>query len=540
MTASRLNKNHYDVVIIGYGPVGATMGLLLGKCGIDTLIIDRESSAYHLPRAVHFDDEVMRVFQTAGCADAVAKTLRVNPGMRFVNKEGELLLDWPRPQEVSKHQWYPSYRFHQPDLEQLMRADMRNQGTVEVCTDMEALEINDGETGVSLTLRDRKNECEVAISAGYVVGCDGARSLVRQTMNVGQDNYGFDERWLVIDVILNQDKPELGDHSIQYCNPDRPGTYVRSPGMRRRWEITVLENETNEEITQPERVWELLSPWLSPDEAVLERAAVYTFNSIVFSDWRRGHLMIAGDAAHLTPPFMGQGMCAGVRDASNLAWKLALCVKGLADDSLLDTYTSERIPNAAEYIKTAVRLGGLINTCGTEEALRAAFKSGDNAGDADNARSEGQRPAGPAKMKSISPSLGQGLQAGDTRHTGQLFGQPRLENGARADDLAGYQYVLYANADLLAELDDADIQKLSQSLPPLKGELPVISTAMSPDLQGYLDELEVKAILSRPDRYIQGAASNVNELRELIASVLPSPLTPAQSVVSVEPVAEPA
>ena len=168
-----------------------------------------------------------------------------------------------------------------------------------------------------------------------------ARSIVRRFIGAGLDDLGFHERWLVIDVLLKRDRSDLGDYSIQHCNPERPATYIRGTGKRRRWEITVHPGEDTQAATSPARVWELLRPWIDPDDADIERAAVYTFHSAVAEQWRSGRLLLAGDSAHQTPPFLGQGMCAGVRDAANLAWKLERIVRGLDDDFLLDTYQSD-------------------------------------------------------------------------------------------------------------------------------------------------------------------------------------------------------
>ena len=240
-------------------------------------------------------------------------------------------------------------------------------------TDCEVESISENGSGCELHYRNRVSDTRQRVAARFVVGCDGARSLVRRCMQIRMFDHGFQERWLVVDVLLKTGKPELGDHTIQYCDPKRPSTYVRSPKNRRRWEITVLDGEDSEAIAEPESVWRLLERWIAPYEADLERTAVYTFHSLIAEDWRRGCLLLAGDAAHQTPPFMGQGMCAGIRDAANLAWKLALCAKGRADDTVLDIYQSERQPHTRAYVETAIRLGGLINRCGTEEALHAAL-----------------------------------------------------------------------------------------------------------------------------------------------------------------------
>ncbi len=484
---------HFDVAIVGYGPAGATLAHLLADTGLKVLVLERESAHYHLPRAVHFDAEVMRTFQWVGIASEMEPKTALHPGMRFVDPAGKLLLDWPRPQGEGPQAWRANYRFHQPDLEELLRAHMDTRSEVTVRTRCEVFHVDDLGDTVELRFEDMSCGKVERVQAKYVVGCDGARSLIRRYIESGMEDYGFHERWLVVDVILKKDKPELGDHSIQYCVPERPATYVRTPGMRRRWEITVLPDEDSNDIARPERVWDLLSDWLSPDEADLERTAVYVFHSLVAEDWRKGRLILAGDACHQTPPFMGQGMCAGTRDVANLYWKLALICKGIVTgpeaDALLETYESERKPNAREYIQTAVRLGGLINTAGTEEALRAALPSAN----------------GSARMESIAPPIGPGLGIGEK--AGRLFGQPRMSDGARMDDVFRHQWVVVCEAALAEGLTLPDGVRL-------------VTTANS-NAADHLAKLGVKATVLRPDRHTFGTAESSDELQALAARIRP-------------------
>jgi 3-(3-hydroxy-phenyl)propionate hydroxylase len=254
----------------------------------------------------------------------------------------------------------------------------------------------------------------------------------------------------------------------------------------------VRPEEDGVEITRPERVWELLSPWLKPDEAKLERAAVYVFHSLVAEQWRKGRLLLAGDACHQTPPFMGQGMCAGIRDVSNLYWKLALACQGkltgAAADGLLNTYESERKPNAREYIKTAVRLGGLINTAGTEEALRSALPSVN----------------GSARMESIAPPIGPGLGFGEK--AGRLFGQPRLADGQMADTVYAHRFLVVAESALADGL----------VLPDGVG---LITPENSPNAAEHLARFHTRAVVVRPDRHTLGAADTRQELDALVARI---------------------
>ncbi|WP_172331976.1 bifunctional 3-(3-hydroxy-phenyl)propionate/3-hydroxycinnamic acid hydroxylase [Mangrovicoccus sp. HB161399] len=492
--------DHYDVAIVGYGPAGATLAHLLGQCGLKTLVLDRESAHYHLPRAVHFDAEVMRVFQWIGIADAMEPMTAIHPGMRFVDGAGKLLLDWPRPQGEGPQGWRANYRFHQPDLEALLRGRLAERPEVTVRTRCDVFHVEDQGDKVALRFEDMSCGRVERVTAAYVVGCDGARSLIRRYIESGMEDLGFHERWLVVDLILKGEKPELGDHSIQYCRPGRPATYVRTPGKRRRWEITVLPGEDSAEIAKPENVWALVSDWIAPDEAEMERTAVYVFHSLVAEDWRKGRLILAGDACHQTPPFMGQGMCAGTRDVANLYWKLALICKGkvtgAAAERLLDSYESERKPNAREYIATAVRLGGLINTAGTEAALRAALPSAD----------------GSARMESIAPPLGEGLGTGET--AGRLFGQPRLSDGTRMDDRYPHQFVVVAEAGLAEGLD-------------LPEGVALVTTADS-NAAEHLARLGARATVLRPDRHTLGGADTAEELAALFALVLPNPIETQQ------------
>jgi 3-(3-hydroxy-phenyl)propionate hydroxylase len=488
---------HFDVAIVGYGPTGATLAHLLGQCGLKVVVLERESAAYHLPRAVHFDAEVMRVFQWIGIAEKIEPKTAYHPGMRFVDQSGKLLLDWPRPQGIGPQGWRANYRFHQPDLEDLLRNGMSERESVTVHTRCDVFFVEDQGDKVELRYEALDRGKVHRVTAKYVVGCDGARSLIRRFIESEMEDYGFHERWLVVDVILKSEKPELGDHSIQYCVPDRPATYVRGPGLRRRWEMTVKGEEDSLEMVKPERVWELLALWLKPDEAILERSAVYVFHSLVAKNWRKGRLILAGDAAHQTPPFMGQGMCAGIRDAANLYWKLALTCQdklgGTEVERLLDTYESERKPNAREYITTAVRLGGLINRCGTEAALRAALPASD----------------GSARMESIAPKLGPGLGIGEK--AGSLFGQPKLAGTKPMDEAFAHRFVVVAETALAEGL----------KLPVGVG---LVTTDNSPDAAEHLARLGARAAVVRPDRYVLGSADTQNELAGLIAEILPCPV----------------
>ncbi len=484
-----------DIVIVGCGPVGAMLANLLGMQGITTLVLDREAAIYNLPRAIQFDDEVMRLLQTAGLAEEMAPLVRVVPGMHFVDDAGRLLLDWSRPLECGRQGWSESYRFHQPELEQVLREGLSRFPGVSLRLRSVVFAIDQEPDAAIVRYEDLATGQLHCCRARYVVGCDGAGSLVRRLIGDNMDDLGFHERWLVVDVLLKRPRPDLGDHSVQHCSKQRPATYVRGIGERRRWEITVLPGDDETRIVQPDFVRELLSRWVSSEEIDIERTAIYTFRSAVAATWRSGRLLIAGDAAHLTPPFLGQGMCAGMRDAGNLAWKLGRILRGLNDDSLLDTYQSERAPHAREYIELAVRLGGLINTKAMADAVpRSVLESGEV-----------------AQMRSIKPRLGPGIAKGWNGHAGEIAPQPLLDGGYRLDDAVGYRYAAVMEPGFAAQLP-------RETWARLEARDATIVTGDG-EIGAWLRDAGAPAVLVRPDRYVLGAAHSNQELAALAALI---------------------
>ena len=275
---------------------------------------------------------------------------------------------------------------------------------------------------------------------------------------------------------------------------------MRGTGARRRWEITVLPDEDSNDVAQPAKVWELLSRWITPEDAELERAAVYTFHSAIAQQWRNGRLLLAGDSAHQTPPFLGQGMCAGIRDAANLAWKLDAVIRGAADSGVLDTYQSERLPHVREFIELAIRLGGVINTKATEAGL-AAGEARENA---------------PVKLEVKKPLLGPGLVSRDLPLAGHLAPQFTLSDGSPSDDRTGYSHVLLVETAAAP----SSRQALSQGIT-------ILTSDDASSLGPWLREHGIIAALVRPDRYVRGTACNEAELDRLIAAIAPPTHVPS-------------
>ncbi len=475
----------YDVIIVGLGPTGGTLANLLALNGFTILILEREKSLYSLPRAVHFDDEIMRVFQTIGITKKFLKETIVNKGTKFVNPEGKILLDWPRPREVTENGWYPSYRFHQPDLERNLRIQLNKFKKVSIRQNSEVCKIQSTKNKVNLTFKDMKNQKVHHISSKYVIGCDGARSTTRTQIGTELNNLGFTQKWVVVDLILNKKKDQLPDRTIQYSNPKRPATYCRNVGKRRRWEFAIHDNEDEKELLSDKYIWNFLKPWLSPEEAYLERKTIYTFQSAIAKKWRKGRIFIAGDAAHLMPPFMGQGMCAGIRDASNLAWKISLCIKNNHNEDFLDTYQTERFSNAKEYIETTMRMGEFVNAIGSEKIT-------------DNISS---KPDGTKKMESIKPKLGYGLGDKKDRNRGKIFPQLKMKNGKTLDDKFSTSPLVLLSSEL----------KKQKS----KIKIPIITEKEVVGLSNVLKGFEAKAVIVRPDRFILKTCKDIKDFNQI-------------------------
>ena len=359
---------YYDVLIAGYGPTGAVAANLLGQQGVRVLVVEPSSEIFDIPRAVHFDGEVMRIFQSLGLAEPIEQVSAPGTALGFTNGRNWNLLMQDLTQIPRHHGWANSYFFNQPALEQHLRAGADRFSCVDVC-------LGETVTGFAQTADevlvriggarpDQATSREVR--AKFLLGCDGASSRVRRGLNIAQEDLDCDEPWLVCDWILPPDTP-IDRRAYQICDPNRPTTLVPCEGEHIRWEFMVnpadsaemLEDEVHvRQMMAPHLHW--LSPDLKPDTGQLVRAKVYTFHALIAETFQQNRVFLLGDAAHQTPPFLGQGMCAGIRDAHNLCWKLAGVLKGDYSSRLLASYTTERRPHVYEVIKTAVRHGGVI------------------------------------------------------------------------------------------------------------------------------------------------------------------------------------
>ena len=499
----------FDVAILGLGPVGCTVALFLAEAGLSVAAIERDEEVYRLPRAVNLDGEIIRAFQRIGrgeAVDALMQTLRPGDRAGFAGPDR----GWLFGQDLvpfGVNGWQPTNMFDQPEFEAYLRDEAVGHANVTAFIGVEASAFDQSADEVSVGIQGQE------IRAKYLVACDGASSYVRKSLGITSHNLGYDADWLVVDVVVNDDHT-LGNDTVQVCDPDRITTYVCTKDPYRRWEFKMLPGETREEMLEEEKVMSLIDPWTPRGTYSIRRAAVYQFHASVAKKWRDGRVFLAGDAAHQTPPFLGQGMNAGMRDAINLAWKLPLVIRGEAPVSLLDSYETERLPHAHDLIDWAVSIGKLM------DHMTAKFA----------AERDGTEPPPDPELQGSgygqgreAPPLSDGVllvdQVSADGATGHLLRQPRVRaaDGKECllDELMGNSFCLVGCDDAAIALDETAAAMLRE----LGGTR--LSLAGLDTVEGRLDDLfkDAGAAIVRPDRVVFGHTDDPRDASALVADL---------------------
>lgn len=346
-------KQHYDVIIIGAGPCGVIAANMLGRSEVETLIIDKSADIHMQPRAIGMCEEGCRVMDAAGLLSDYMQQMIEIPQVIFNDKNNDMLF-CADMSELSNG-YSGLYTFYQPALERHMRAALTQHHSVDLASNAECLQVEDFPDSVRVRLSTP--EGVINVSCRYLVASDGARSVVRKSFGIGFKGKTYAQDWLIVDV----KKDPLPRADVAFlCDPRRPGVTLPAPGGRRRWEFVIKSSDSATRMHSDEKVAQLLQPWGDAKSMVVERKAIYRFHSRIAKQFRRGNVFLLGDAAHLTPPFAGQGMMAGFRDAHNLSWKLSAVLKGQLDEIILDSYERERLPQARQVIRFAEFVGYII------------------------------------------------------------------------------------------------------------------------------------------------------------------------------------
>lgn len=342
-----------DVLLVGLGPVGAAAANLLGRYGVRTLAIDKSKEIYTAPRAIVLDNEALRILQMAGLEDGAFATEAVPR----VEMHSPVFGNYGHIYSAGHVDCHPQLvTFFQPELERVLRERLARHDCVQTVLGAELVDYREDGEGVCATIRLEDGDLR-QVRAGYLVGADGSHSRVRHLAGIAFDGKTFTQDWLVVDA---KDVPREIDHIEFICDPRRPSPHMSAPGNRQRWEFMLHKGETRDEMENPEQIRRLLAPWCDADQVTIERTAVYRFHARIVDRFSTGRVFLAGDAAHITPPFVGQGLVAGLRDVANLCWKLAWVTQGRAAPAILDSYDHERRPHAKVIIQMALWMGRLV------------------------------------------------------------------------------------------------------------------------------------------------------------------------------------
>ncbi|NKZ07211.1 bifunctional 3-(3-hydroxy-phenyl)propionate/3-hydroxycinnamic acid hydroxylase MhpA [Actinomadura latina] len=492
-------QDQVPVVVIGAGPTGVTAAILLAQNGIPVLVLERWPTVYPQPRAVHLDDEVHRILGWLGVADVFAQVSRPAMGLRLLDGDLNVLAEFRRGTAAGRHGFPQANMFEQPELEGILRDRLAACPQIALRGDSEVTGISQDDDGVTVTYTDLAAGDHASCRARYVLGCDGANSFVRTGIGARMRDLRFEQRWLVVDAATDADLRQW-DGVHQVCDRRRAATYMRIGATRYRWEFQLLPGETSADYQDPDKLLRLLAPWtgaVAADELEPVRIAEYTFRAQIADRWRDRRVFLLGDAAHLTPPFIGQGMGAGLRDAANLSWKLAAVLHGALPESILDTYEAERRPHARIMILMAKAMGIAMTSGGEIGTLlrRVIAPHLNRVPGFSRFVLDSRTPALSRTALVARPLWRRGL-------AGTLCPNAALTDGLRVDDIAAGRYTIVATTPPTPE---------QEHLIDRRGGC-FVTAEPGTDLHGWLRRGRAAAVLVRPDGTVARTGRDLGQL----------------------------
>lgn len=496
-----------DVIVVGSGPTGLTLASLLGGLGHSVVLVEKWPTLYGKPRLTHIDGETARLLDLACAADQALRESWVTPHYEWINAGGQILLDVAAG-NTRKMVWDDHISVHQPHIEDALVERIETFANVRQLRGFLATAISQDADGVDLACTQWHRDSpsgdeaprEVHIRGRYLVGADGTKSFVRESLGITRKDFGFNERWICVDTVPRVPLPaKFNENAVQVCDPRRGYMFMPIGRKRQRFEFAVLPDEKTGDMETPETALRLLREYhgIQADDVELIRTIVYTFECRLAESWRKGRILLAGDAVHTNPPYLGQGACSGMRDASNLAWKLDLVLRGVSADRLLDTYERERTPHVRKLMLDARTLGKIANTgnrvlaAGRDLMFRFHLAP---------------TPKFPVLTDGALARTGKGaLQA----HAGTVPGQGRIGvdgETRRLDGVTGYGFVLITRGDALSALSP----RARQVVDDLAIRPVILDAGGAQDVDGVYARIFVDmgadALLVRPDLVLYGHA----------------------------------